>query len=469
MGQQPLIVLGWDNAGLAPTGWGSHVMLAWCDWEPRAGVFDYARVEKALNAAERPCFLQIGFSMYHKTLRAPVDYTPQHMKRTIALQTAGGVTGYVPDYSAAWVDGLVRATVALAERFKGHPNVKGFWVALGWDQESQAAVDNSGGPWAALLKGRLAEQTYLDFLLRYSRVCRDAWAPKTVYLPAAPSPGALWGHRRRDVIATLLADGCGYMNCGLMPDFSTSYGVGEYVGTGLHDIVLGRTARVGYEEGPRRAYGDPGELYWMLLRIWGRSDFLCVYGSLSGKQVDQVLPAMPQTARWFAWRDAEGGKTTWKGPDGKLYGTAYEPGCWGQGLAWRTGGKLRFDGTRYDFGRHCVVATEMVGMDAPGLADGRYRVTAYAPPNLTGELIVEVKDGAFALPAGTYHRIDLHEPAIVEPAQEPLPNDEPTATPTKVRWWIEEYKRALEAGREQRARAILVSLIELAYRLERRG
>lgn len=444
-------------------------MVRWCDWEPGPGKFDWGRVELALNAADRPCYLQIGFSMYNRALGAPEDYTPAHWRQTIALTADSGVTGYVPDYSPGWADGLLAATAALAQRFKDHPNVRGFWAGLGWDQECQAAVNNSGGAWATLLKPKLAEQTYLDFLLRYGRACRDLWAPVPVYLPAAPSPGGVWGHRRRDVVASLLEEGCNYMNCGLLPDHQNSYGVGAYVGTGMHDIVIGRTARVGYEEGPRRARGDAGELYWMMLRAWDRCDFLAVYGSLSAPQVDVVLPKLPTTARWFAWRDAEAAQMTWMGADGRLYGTACEPGSWGVGLAWRSGGRLVFDGARYDFGRWQLVSDGAIQMEAAGLADGRYGVTIYSPPDCRSEIVVQVQDGLFDLPAGIYHRIDLHEPALVTPAAEPLPNDEPDATATKVRWWIEELKRTLDAGREDRAGAILISLIDLAYRLERRG
>jgi hypothetical protein len=44
--------------------------------------------------------------------------------------------------------------------------------------------------------------------------------------------------------------------------------------------------------------------------------------------------------------------------------------------------------------------------------------------------------------------------------------DETRATATKVRWWLEELARVTEAGETDRARAILYSLIDLAYRLE---
>jgi len=51
--------------------------------------------------------------------------------------------------------------------------------------------------------------------------------------------------------------------------------------------------------------------------------------------------------------------------------------------------------------------------------------------------------------------------------REPLPNDEPAATAEKVRWWLEECARQFEAKDAERAKAILYSLIALAYRLEK--
>ena len=51
----------------------------------------------------------------------------------------------------------------------------------------------------------------------------------------------------------------------------------------------------------------------------------------------------------------------------------------------------------------------------------------------------------------------------------PLPNDEPAATAEKVRWWLEECARQFEGKDAERARAILYSLIALAYRLEQDG
>ena len=53
--------------------------------------------------------------------------------------------------------------------------------------------------------------------------------------------------------------------------------------------------------------------------------------------------------------------------------------------------------------------------------------------------------------------------------REPLPGDEPSATAEKVRWWLEECTRQFEADNAERARAILYSLIALAYRLEQGG
>lgn len=61
--------------------------------------------------------------------------------------------------------------------------------------------------------------------------------------------------------------------------------------------------------------------------------------------------------------------------------------------------------------------------------------------------------------------------ARTAPARELLPEDETARDPAtladKARWWHEELAREIQAGNEQRARDILMSLIELMYRLER--
>lgn len=67
-------------------------------------------------------------------------------------------------------------------------------------------------------------------------------------------------------------------------------------------------------------------------------------------------------------------------------------------------------------------------------------------------------------------------PHVSGPIQqgEPLPEDEPNmpvaALASKVRWWMEEYQRQLEAGKTARSQAILSGLIRrengLLYRLE---
>lgn len=456
-----------DNQGKAPAGWASHAMLKWSEWEPKRGSYNYALVDKALNAADRPCYLQVGFSAYNKALKLPEDYTPAQHRRSLGLTGTGGAIGYVPDYSTLWVEAYCQAVAALAERYRTHPRVAGYWHAAGWNQETQAAVDNAGGAWATQLRPLLAEQDYLDFLLKSTRAALNAWSPAPVYLPGAPSPGALWGHRRRDIIATLLEEGCGYMNCALVPDIQDSFGVGAHAGTGMYDIVVGRTARRGFEEGPRRALKNPDELYWQALRAWHwDADFVSVYSALSAPQVAQVAPRLPTTARALVWRDSEYPPITWTGADKQVYGKQGEPGCWAKGLAWRGGGQLRLDATRYDFGRWQLVSADPVQLAAPNLADGRYRVIVYAPPQAQSELVVTVKDALFELPAGTYHRVDLAEPALAETARMPLPEDEPEATVSKVRFWLEQEAREREAGNGARADAILYSNIQLAYRVE---
>ena len=92
-----LYVQAWDNAGQCPQGWGSHVILKWNEFEPTQGNYNFSAINSALSAADRPCYLQIGFSMYDKSLTKPVDYTPSYCKSSLNLDYYGKV-GQIPDY-----------------------------------------------------------------------------------------------------------------------------------------------------------------------------------------------------------------------------------------------------------------------------------------------------------------------------------------------------------------------------------
>lgn len=407
-------VRAWDNQGDAPAGWRSHVMLLWRDFEPSPGQYNYALVDRALAAADRSCYLQIGFSLYDKGLRAPVDYSPAWLGRSIELTAASGVTGHVPDYSPAWTSAYVAAVTALAERYREHVQVVGYWHAAGWNQETQAAVNNSGGAWGELLRERLDADVYYRFIRESTAAAVAAWAPVPVYLPGAPSPGVLWGgSSRREVVLSCLQAGAGYMNCGLQVDMGSAVGHFEHENAKIFDAAL-QAPYHGFEEGPRRSTDALGEVYWDLLHAlhWG-GDFVNLYASISAPPAEQVAHLLPQDgARWIVFRDAEYPLQVWTGQDGRKYGQSGVMGTWGRGLAWQGSGMFEFDGARFDRGRWVLDADEPLQLGAPGLADGRYRVLVFWADGSIEEAEADVAGERLTLPAGRYHRVDLHEPAL---------------------------------------------------------
>ena len=130
----------------------------------------------------------------------------------------------------------------------------GYWHAAGWNAETQIAAVSNTGDWGAAARPYVQQQDYYDFLTESTRRAVAAWGSVPVYLPGAPSPGGVWGTKRRDVVADCLKAGAGYMNCGLLADNSNSTGVGERAGLGMYDIGL-LTERRGFEEGPRGESG----------------------------------------------------------------------------------------------------------------------------------------------------------------------------------------------------------------------
>jgi len=400
----------WDNWGLAPDGWGSHVVMLWRDWEPSAGRYNTAGLERMLAARRRPCYVQIAFSLADRMARAPVDYTPRCHRRSLALQV-GGKRGEVPDYGdPGWRRAYERAVAALAQACRGRPLVAGYWHAAGWNQETTAAAMVDGADWPAALRERLPMQAYLGFLEAGTLAALAAWEGHPVYLPAAPSPGGPWGVRARDLIARLLEQGARYMMCGLQPDNATATGIGERLGLGMTDIA-GRAAGIGFEEGPLRDRSVM-ELYWMLLRArhW-RADFVNLYaGTGSAGRAAEAIPLLPpEGSRWIVFRDAEHPPAVYTAADGKRYGYSGEPGCWGSGLA--LAGPLA-DGTRLHFrpeamgsARWTLAAQAPVTLDAPGLPGGEHLAEVWYAGGGRCKLPVTVEDGRFKLPPGRYHRV----------------------------------------------------------------
>ena len=71
-----LMVQAWDADGKAPAGWGSHIAITWSAFEPAAGVYRLDHFRRALACRERPCYVQLVFSMFNKATGVPEDYTP---------------------------------------------------------------------------------------------------------------------------------------------------------------------------------------------------------------------------------------------------------------------------------------------------------------------------------------------------------------------------------------------------------
>lgn len=410
-----LLVQAWDNQGAAPAGWASHIFVYWRDFEPSAGQYRYDLFERALRNADRPCYLQLGFSVYDKVARAPVDASSPAHKRSIALTAASGVTGEVPDYSPAWAAAYSAAVKALAEHFRTNPQVAGYWHAAGWNQETQAAVNNSGGLWGDMLRERLEGNTYYRFIRDTTAAAVAAWAPVPVYLPGAPSPGVLWGgSAQRDVVLGALRAGAGYMNCGLQIDMGSAVGLHEHAGQKMFDSAL-QAPYHGFEEGPRAAKGEAGEVYWFLLHAlhWG-GQFVNLYSSISASQALEVAGRLPRDGdRWIVFRDAEYAPQVWTGKDGRQYGQSAVPGCWGRGLTWLGSGTLALDRRRYDAGRWVLdTGDEPLHLAAPGLPDGCYPVRVYWADGSIEAAEAAVAGERLTLPPGRYHRVDLHEPAL---------------------------------------------------------
>ena len=145
-----LMVQAYDNQGEAPAGWGSHVVVSWRDFEGKKGVYRLDAFTRAIEKRERPCYVQLLFSVFDRAAGVPADYTPTCHKRSLRLQVvpgpgAGGLTGEIPPYDAAWTEAYTRAVEVLAGALRGYPQVAGYWHSVGWNGESQAAVATRNG------------------------------------------------------------------------------------------------------------------------------------------------------------------------------------------------------------------------------------------------------------------------------------------------------------------------------------
>jgi hypothetical protein len=399
-----LMVQAWDNQGEAPEGWGSHIMVRWCDFEPLPGAYRLDLFTSAIERRDRPCYVQIIFSMFDQVAGVPVDLTPRHHKRSIRL-SAGGLVGEIPNYDGKWTEAYCRAVEALANGLRDQRRVVGYWHAAGWNTETQAVQSSVRGvAWGTVARPLLSQNTYYTFISVSTKRALAAWGKVSVYLPGAPAPGALWGTKRRDVIADLLRAGAGYLNCALLSDNDTSIEVGVRAGQGMYDIGV-LAARRGFEEGPRLHKSDPMELYWMLLRAahW-QADFVNLYRSLSAPQAPIISDLLPRPdACWIVFRDAEYPVQKFSA-GGKVYGQGGEPGNWGCGITAAVAPVRR--GTGYGFDRWVLVAEQPLVLQVVG-EDGLCVVTIWRPDGSQVTGVHARNGGRLTLPAGEYHRVDV--------------------------------------------------------------
>jgi hypothetical protein len=337
-----------------------------------------------------------------------VDYTPRQHKRSLRL-TVGQLTqltGEIPPYDAAWTEAYCQAVEALAAGLRDNPQVSGYWHAVGWNTESQIAARSRTGDWTVPARPLLLPAWYYAFITHSTQRAVAAWGDVPVYLPGAPSPGGVWGTKRRDVLADCLKAGAGYLNCGLLADNDTSVGLGERAGLGMYDIGQ-LTARRGFEEGPRQSRSEPMELYWMLLRArhW-QADFVNLYASLSAPDVAVVGELLPaEDARWIVFRGAEYGANVYTS-GGKLYGHSGEPGPWGSGITVQGAAPVR-EGPGFGFDRWVLTAVEPLVLTLPGMADGERVVTVWRPDGSRERNTQLVQGEQLTLPPGRYHRVDV--------------------------------------------------------------
>ncbi len=421
------------SAGGAPEGVERQCPILWNKWEYQAGKYDFAAVDRMLAARADPCHLVIVISMYGKATSL-VDYTPAFHKKSLRATASNGKVGEIPNYSdATWRAAYGRAIEAMAQRYRENPQVAGFQIALGLDNETQATCLMSDGtdfnkPFSALL----SDQGYYDFINETVRRSVTAWGGATgkpVYVPGAPAPGTTWGgSKRRDVVIQALADGGRYLMCGLRTDNDNATGLGGHQGKGLTDIIPNGPSCA--FEGGKEAGDVALELYWMLMRaLHWNADFVQLQRSWYEKghwrTVKDLLPA--PDARWIVFRDSEWPAPMFTGADGRKYGFTGEVGPWGRGpggrpgLCWVSGGTLVKDLARLDLGRHWLKTAQgdLVTLDggADPLPDGLYDAQVVDCTGMICQTQVTAAGGCVTLPGGTgYHRVELR-PAKVPPIE----------------------------------------------------
>lgn len=409
-----LLSLMWDRLGEAPEGWARHVVVQWGDIEGAQGQYGFARVENWLGASAAPVFLAFQFSTANRSRNELKDLTPTFHKRSLTL-SSGALRGEIPNYGdPTWRKAIYGAVRALGQQYRNDPRVMaGFW-GPGVDDEVNAVINWAGVDWYPSLRSQLASSEYYSFIEESTQMFVDAWAPKPVYLAAAPAPGTPWKERRRDVIETALATGAGYRCNGLLEDAPNAVGVGLHAGTGMYDMC--DVAQFCAFEGGLNGQGQPPmRLYWMLLQAlaWGATHVNLQKAWLPAAET--VEPLLPTAKVWIVFRDAEYPTQTWTGKDGNEYGQGGTPGPFGRGLrltAWPAQPVFRPDSFGFD---RWELTTDAPFEVKTWLPDGRYEVVIWRPNGCQDRVVADVAQAKLLLPAGAYHRVDVASMIPPEP------------------------------------------------------
>ncbi len=201
----------------------------------------------------KPVMLQL--EIYDSAYR---DYTPalvyQKMGRTggYTLDPGGGCAPVtMPPYDdPAWQEEYDRAVQALADRYRDDPTVVGYWIAAGVDGETTPVKNVGGCDYQTEAAKVLTCDEYKAFVKRAIDVAAAAWAPKPVWVQAAPAPCAFAGGGpadRKEIVQYASARGVGYKMNGLTPDQQDAYGAGSWAQAMKYDVIQVITSTVAFE------------------------------------------------------------------------------------------------------------------------------------------------------------------------------------------------------------------------------
>ena len=468
-------VLTWDVMRQAPEGWHSHLPVIWDEFETAPGVYNFSKLDAWMAKRSDP--VHVALTFYFNDL---VDHTPSFHKATHVL-TVNGETAEMPGYdNPEWVDAYVRAVEALLDHCRSNPQVDAFWLALGVDQETLAVKDRKGVPFAAAGARVMTVYQYLEFIETLLQRVSAAAGTIPVYAEAAPAPGEPWGKNLRAHLANMLSQyHVGYKMNGLMIDQSDACGTGDdaTATVGKYDMSW-YAPYCAFEPRDEGGGKDPMELYWLIMHAADWSPrFVSLQASWLEHYVD-ISDDLPESNTDFlVFRGAEY-------PD-ILWGLTGDSGNWGRNMHQLGAGDLTYNAKSVGFDRwKLTVGPDGCAIMTPLTYTGKCHARFYTIDDNVGmiaeNVTVDVLEGVFDLPLGTYHRVDFFRDQFVEESRT-LPSDENPQALGDVarvsRWYQEEAIRQLEEQlsesflKNNYGMQILYDLVNqktgLAYRLER--